>query len=83
MSYCQDCHDNCIAFLCLGHAEAALEESYCMHCAELPMRVLKTHRNVSRGLFGVNPTATSEPLVGPSPRPKGESNNLARSYRPQ
>ncbi len=39
-------------------------------CAE---HVLRTHRNVARGLFGVRPTATSEPLVGPPSPPKVEA----------
>ncbi len=73
-SYCRICvgpienppdsHDNCIACL-LAHAEVALEESDCAQCADLPLRVLRTRRNVARGLFGVRPTAANIPLVGP------------------
>ncbi len=76
-SYCRICagpienppdsHDHCIACLGLAHPEAALEESDCAHCADLPLRVLRTRRNVARGLFGVRPTADNVPLVGPPP----------------
>ncbi len=91
-SYCRICagpivppdsHDHCIACPGLAHAEAALEESDCAHCADLPIRVLRTRRNVARGPFGVRPTAASEPLVGPPPPPEGGSEDLARSHRSQ
>ncbi len=73
-SYCRICagpivppdsHGHCIACLGLAHTEAALEESDCAHCADLPMRVLRTRRNVARGLFGVRPTAARAPLPHP------------------
>ncbi len=91
-SYCRICagpivppdsHDHCIACLGLAHAEAALEESDCAHCADLPMRVLRTRRNVARCPFGVRPTVASEPLVGPPPPPEGGSEDLARSHHSQ
>ncbi|KAF4113460.1 hypothetical protein G5714_006005 [Onychostoma macrolepis] len=67
-----DQHDHCVACLGLAHAEAALVESDCGHCADLPARVLRTRRDMIRGLFGVRPTAASVPLVGP-PSPGGGS----------
>ncbi len=80
-SYCRICaglignppdnHSHCVACLGLAHAEAALEESDCAHCADLPLRVLRTRRNVVRGLFGVRPTADNVPLVGPPPPLEG------------
>ncbi len=80
-SYCRICagqignpldnHSHCVACLGLAHAEAALEESDCAHCADLPLRVLRTRRNVARGLFGVRPTADNVPLVGPPPPLEG------------
>ncbi len=78
-----DNHEHCIACLGLAHAEAALEESDCAQCADLPLRVLRTRRNVARGLFGVRPTAASVPLVGPPPPLEGGEDNLARSHRSQ
>ncbi|KAF4116088.1 hypothetical protein G5714_003577 [Onychostoma macrolepis] len=56
-----DQHDHCVACLGLAHAEAALVESDCGHCADLPARVLRTRRDMIRGLFGLfaappNPT---------------------------
>ncbi len=81
-----DNHDHCIACLGLAHAEAALEESDCTQCADLPLRVLRTRRNVARGLFGVRPTAPNVPLVGPKivvPTLEGGDDNLARSHRSQ
>ncbi len=54
-----DQHDHCFACLGLAHAEAVLDESDCGHCADLPARVLRTRRDVVRGLFGVRPTACS------------------------
>ncbi len=53
------------------------------HCADLPMRALRTRRNVAHGLFGVRPTAAIEPLVGPPPPPEGGGNELSRSHRSQ
>ncbi|KAF4106441.1 hypothetical protein G5714_012431 [Onychostoma macrolepis] len=47
-----DQHDHCVACLGLAHAEAALVESDCGHCADLPARVLRTRRDMIRGLFG-------------------------------
>ncbi len=92
-SYCRICagpienppdsHDHCIACLGLAHPEAALEESDCAHCADLPLRVLRTRRNVARGLFGVRPTADNMPLVGPPPPLEGGDDNFARSHRSQ
>ncbi|KAF4109555.1 hypothetical protein G5714_008807 [Onychostoma macrolepis] len=55
--YCKTCvtpieppdqHEHCVACLGFAHAEAALEESDCRHCADL----LRTHRNVARGSRG-------------------------------
>ncbi len=92
-SYCRICagpienppdgHDHCIACLGLAHAEAALEESDCAQCADLPLRVLRTRRNVARGLSGVRPTAANVPLVGPPPPLESGDDNLARSHRSQ
>ncbi|KAL1278056.1 hypothetical protein QQF64_024729 [Cirrhinus molitorella] len=67
-----DQRDHCVACLGLVHAEAALDDSNCGHCADLPARVLRARRDVARGLFGVRPAAASVPLVGP-PSPDGES----------
>ncbi len=67
-----DHHLHCVACLGLAHAEAALDESDCRHCADLPVRVLRARRNMVRGLFGVGLTAASVPLVGP-PSPGGGS----------
>ncbi len=82
-SYCRICtgpienppdsHDHCITCLGLAHAKVALEESNCTYCADLPMCVLRTHRNVARGLFG----------VGPPPPPEGGVEELAWSHRSQ
>ncbi len=93
MSYCRICgglienppdiHDHCIACLGLAHAEAALEESDCAQCADLPLHVLRTRRNVARGLFRVRPTAANVPLVGPPSPLEGGDDNLARSHRSQ
>ncbi len=58
-----DHHLHCVACLGLAHAEAALDESDCGHCADLPVRA---RRDMVRGLFGVGLTAASVPLVGPS-----------------
>ncbi len=92
-SYCRICaapienppdgHDHCIACLGLAHAEAVLEESDCAQCADLPLRVLRTRRNVARGLLGVRPTAANVPLVGPPPPLESGDDNLARSHRSQ
>ncbi len=60
-----DQHPHCVACLGLAHAEAALDESDCGHCADLPVRVLRARRDVVRGLFGVGLTAASVPLVSP------------------
>ncbi len=57
-----DHHLHCVACLGLAHAEAALDESDCGHCADLPVRVLRARRDVVRGLFGVGLTAASVPL---------------------
>ncbi len=54
-----DQHLHCVACLGLAHAEAALDESDCGHCADLPVRVLRARRDVVRGLFGVGLTAAS------------------------
>ncbi len=67
-----DQHLHCVACLGLAHAEAALDESDCGHCADLPVRVLRARRDVVRGLFGVGLTAASVPLVSP-PSPGGGS----------
>ncbi len=67
-----DHHLHCVACLGLAHAEAALDESDCGHCADLPVRVLQARRDMVRGLFGVGLTAASVPLVGP-PSPGGGS----------
>ncbi len=67
-----DQHPHCVACLGLAHAEAALDESDCGHCADLPVRVLRARRDVVRGLFGVGLTAASVPLVSP-PSPGGGS----------
>ncbi len=53
-----DHHLHCVACLGLAHAEAALDESDCGHCADLPV--------------GVGLTAASVPLVSP-PSPGGGS----------
>ncbi len=92
-SYCRICagpienppdgHDHCIACLGLAHAEAALVESDCARCADLPLRVLRTRRNVARGLLGVRPTAANVLLVGPPPPLESGDDNLARSHRSQ
>ncbi len=92
-SYCRICagpienppdgHDHCIACLGLAHAEAALVESDCARCADLPLRVLRTRRNVARGLSGVRPTAANVLLVGPPPPLESGDDNLARSHRSQ
>ncbi|KAK2903415.1 hypothetical protein Q8A67_008128 [Cirrhinus molitorella] len=42
-----DQHDHCVACLGLVHAEAALDDSSCGHCADLPARVLRAHRDVA------------------------------------
>ncbi len=47
------------------------------------MHVLRTRRNVARGLFGVGPTAANVPLVGPPPPLGGGDDNLGRSHRSQ
>ncbi len=60
-----DQHLHCVACLGLAHAEAALDESDCGLCADLPVRVLRARRDVVRGLFGVGLTAASVPLVSP------------------
>ncbi len=62
-----DLHLHCVACLglALAHAEAALDESDCGHCADLPARVLRAHRNMVHGLFGVGLTVASVPMVGP------------------
>ncbi len=67
-----DQHLHCVACLGLAHAEAALDESDCGLCADLPVRVLRARRDVVRGLFGVGLTAASVPLVSP-PSPGGGS----------
>ncbi len=54
-----DQHLHCVACLGLAHAEAALDESDCGLCADLPVRVLRARRDVVRGLFGVGLTAQS------------------------
>ncbi|KAK2916896.1 hypothetical protein Q8A67_001270 [Cirrhinus molitorella] len=76
-----DQHDHCVACLGLVHAEAALDDSNCGHCADLPARVLRARRDVARGLFGMRPAAANVPLVGP-PSPDGESIALP-PHRPQ
>ncbi len=60
-----DHHLHCVACLGPAHAEAALDESDCGHCADLPARVLRARRDMVCGLFGVGLTAASVPLVGP------------------
>ncbi len=60
-----DQHLHCVACLGLAHAEAALDESDCGLCADLPVRVLRARRDVVRVLFGVGLTAASVPLVSP------------------
>ncbi len=92
-SYCRICvgpienppdsHNHCITCLGLAHTEVALEECNCAHCADLTMPVLRIHWNVACGLFGVRPTAASEPLVGLSPPPEGGGDELAKSHRSQ
>ncbi len=72
-----DHHLHCVACLGLAHTEAALDESDCGHCADLPARVLRACRDMVRGLFGVGLTAASVPLVGP-PSPGGGSAVLPR-----
>ncbi len=66
-----DQHLHCVACLGLAHAEAALDESDCGHCADLPVRVLRARRDVVRGLFGVGLTAAS--AAGEPPSPGGGS----------
>ncbi len=66
-----DQHLHCVACLGLAHAEAALDESDCGLCADLPVRVLRARRDVVRGLFGVGLTAASVPLVSPPLRAAG------------
>lgn len=61
-----DQHDYCVACLGLAHAEAALDESNCGHCVDLPARLLRIRRDMARGLFGMRPTAASVPQEGPS-----------------
>ncbi len=56
-----DHHLLCIACLGLAHAEAALDESDCGHCVDLPARVLRAHRDMVRGLFGMGLTAAGGP----------------------
>ncbi len=58
-----DHHLYCVACLGLAHAEAALDESDCGHCADLPVRVLRARRDVVRGLFGTL-AAVSPPSPG-------------------
>ncbi len=55
-----DQHLHCVACLGLAHAEAALDESDCGHCADLPARVLRARCDMVRGLFGVGLTAAAE-----------------------
>nr|XP_055041699.1 uncharacterized protein LOC129429202 [Misgurnus anguillicaudatus] len=62
-----DSHEHCIGCLGLAHAETALEDSTCEHCADLPIRVLKTRRAVARSLAGDVPAAASVPPAGPPP----------------
>ncbi len=66
-----DHHLHCVARLGLAHAEAALDESDCGYCADLPARVLRACRDMVRGLFGVGLTAASwwaPPLLAASCR---------------
>ncbi len=56
-----DHHLHCVAYLGLAHAEAALDESDCGHCADLPVRVLRARRDMVRGLFGMGLTAAGGP----------------------
>lgn len=74
-----DKHDHCIACLDLARAEAVLDESN----IDLPARVLRTRQNMARGLFGVKPTAPSEPLVCPLPHPEVKATNLRNHLNPQ
>lgn len=62
-----DLHQFCVTCLGLAHAEAALTDDTCAHCAELPVRALRARREVARATAGMRPTAASEPLVGPPP----------------
>ncbi|KAK2887454.1 hypothetical protein Q8A67_015682 [Cirrhinus molitorella] len=68
-----DQHDACLG---LVHAEAALDDSSCGHCADLPARVLRARRDVARGLFWGEalPMARASPchLAGLSGHPEEE-----------
>ncbi|ROL46138.1 hypothetical protein DPX16_23804 [Anabarilius grahami] len=60
-----DTHEYCILCLAPAHAEAALAESGCPHCEDLPVRVLRARRSVALGECSrQRPTAADEPLVG-------------------
>ncbi len=64
-----DHHLHCVACLGLAHTEAALDESDCGHCTDLPVRA---HRNMVRGLFGVGLLAAGAPscrAAEPNSRP--------------
>ncbi len=68
-----DHHLHCVACLGLAHAEAALDESDCGHCADLSVRVLRARRDMVCGLFGVGLTAApscraAKPNGRPIPR---------------
>ncbi|XP_056593677.1 uncharacterized protein LOC130412904 [Triplophysa dalaica] len=79
----QDTHEHCIACLGLAHAEAAFCESDCVHCADLPARVLRTRRNIARGNIGSRLTATNESLVSlPAPRGSGDDTAPGRCPLP-
>ncbi len=72
-----DHHLHCVACLGLAHAEAALDDSDCGHCAVLPAHVLRARRDMVRSLFWVGLTDASVPLVVP-PSPGGGSAALPR-----
>ncbi len=47
-----DHHLHCVACLGLAHAEAALDESDCRHCTDLPVCVLRARRDIFAAYSG-------------------------------
>lgn len=66
-----DQHDHCLPACALPTPRRALAESNCWFCTDLPACVLRTSRDVARGLFRVRPTAANVLLVGPPPSGDG------------
>ncbi|KAA0702862.1 Tetratricopeptide repeat protein 29 [Triplophysa tibetana] len=81
MEHSPDTHEHCIACLGPAHAEAAFCESDHAHCADLPARVLRTRRNIARGIIGSRLTATNESLVS-LPIPGGAATTPSRRPLP-